>query len=234
MKKIFAAALALAATGAPARLAAAPISIAIDIDSTRISGSDTSGPLVTQPGFVSWNLTNVGTAGSTIVEQATTFEIFGLAAANQSRVRPAGGDGTANDDLTQDFVFNDGGSRAVGLRISGLDVGTYSMQSWHFDSGVGNENFIQVEVRNMGDASGPPIVDMLPFGPTPASFQFQVTAAGQVKEIIFREDDAPTATDSGDQNRARLNGFTLVTVPEPATAILLAMGLTALAAPRRR
>jgi hypothetical protein len=75
---------------------------------------------------------------------------------------------------------------------------------------------------------------MLPFGPTPASFQFQVTAAGLVKEIIFREDDAPTATDSGDQNRARLNGFTLVTVPEPATAILLAMGLTALAAPRRR
>jgi hypothetical protein len=212
--RMFLMAAALAATAATAM--AAPISVAIDVDSTR---STTGGPITTQPGFTSWDLTNVATAGTTIAEQGATFEIFGLAAANQSRFR-AVGDGTYFDALTRDLVFNEGASgRAIGLRITGLDVGIYQMRSWHFDSDPNvlmTENWIQVEVRNQG-GSATTLVDKFPFGSTPAFFKFEVTAAGQVKEIIFREDDAPGAVDLVDQNRARLNGFTLKTAPEPAS-----------------
>lgn len=225
------AAAALAATTAAAR--AAPISVAIDVDSTR---SSTGGPITTQPGFTSWDLTNVGTAGTTIVEQGVTFEIFGLAAANQSRFR-AVGDGTYFDALTRDLLFNEGAAnRAIGLRISGLDVGTYQMRSWHFDSDpnvLATENWIQVEVRNQG-GSPTTVVDKLPFGSTPAFFKFDVTAVDQVKEIIFREDDAPGAVDLVDQNRARLNGFTLRTVPEPASSAMMLAGALAGVAVRRK
>jgi BNR repeat-containing family member len=185
---------------------ASAIDIAVDIDSTRISASDTSGTINTQPGFTSWNLTNVGTSGSTITVDGITFEIFGLAAANQSRVRPSG-NGTNFNSMTTDFVFNQGSNGAgVGLRITGLPVGTYDMQSWHYDSTLNNSNeFVQIEVRNQGQASPPPVVDAFAFANSPASFQVPVTAAGQVKEIVFREDSAT--------NQTRLNGFTLTSPP---------------------
>lgn len=211
---------------------AAPVDVAVDIDSTRFSGSDTSGTIKTQSGFTSWDVTNVGTSGTTLMLDGVTFELFGLSAANQSRLRTAGGGGGPEDSILSDFVYNEGASgRAVGLRITGLDVGTYSMQSWHYDaSTLTSENFIQIEVRNQG-GSADILVDQRPFGVDAASFSFQVTAVGQVKEVIFREDDAVTATDPTDSNRARLNGFTLV--PEPASLTLLVLGAAGLARRRR-
>lgn len=221
---LFFAAIAFSLAGASV---AAPLNIAIDADSTRTSGSATGGAITTQVDFVSWDLTNVLAQGTTIVEQGITFELFGLGAANKSRVRAAGS-GDSFNALTTDFVFNEGSAgAAVGLRITGLPMGVYAMQSWHFDSDPNVsavENFIKVEVRNMGGTAAT-LVSKAPFSPTPIAFQFDVTEAGQIKEIIFREDDAATATDPGDQNRARLNGFTLATVPEPAAASLLFLGL---------
>ena len=207
--------------------ALAAVNFAVDIDSTRLSSSDTSGALVTQEGFTSWNLTNVATGGNTLLLDGVTFEIFGLAAANQSRVRTAGGGGGPYDALLADFVYNEGGSgRAVGLRITGLPVGTFSMQSWHYDATtLTSENFIQIEVRNQG-GSATILVDNRPFSTEAAAFSFDVTEAGQVKEIIFREDDAATATDPTDSNRARLNGFTLVPEPASLTLLLLAASLS--------
>lgn len=214
---------------------AAPVDVAIDLDSTRLNASDTSGDLVTQDGFVSWNVTDVQTSGTTFVEQGVTFELFGLAGANQSRIRPAG-DGSSNDPLLRDFVYNEGATnRAIGLRMTGLDVGLYDVQSWHFDSTgsvTSTDNFIQISVREQG-GSGTILVDDRPFSPDPAAYVIEVTEPGQVLELIFREDDEPTLDDPIDQNRARLNGFTLVTVPEPAGAAALA-GLGLLALRRRR
>jgi hypothetical protein len=205
--------------------------IAVDIDSTRVSGTATTGTITTQPGFTSWDLTNVIAAGgNNLVVDGVTFDIFGLSANNNSRIRPTGGGGSENNILT-DFVFNEGvANRAVGLRISNLPIGQYQMQSWHYDSDAGvaaNENFIKVEIRNQGDPSTTTLLSKQPFSTSPISFQFDITTAGQVREIIFREDDAATATDPTDQNRARLNGFTLVTVPEPASAALVVMCLGA-------
>lgn len=212
--------------------ALAAVNIAVDIDSTRLSGSNTSGTFTTQTGFTSWDLTNVGTSGSTLTLDGVTFEIFGLAAANQSRVRTSGGGGGACDALLADFVYNEGASgRGIGLRITGLSVGTYAMQSWHYDSGIGGDNFIQVEVRNQGDATWPTVISQRPFGLDPASFTFEVTQAGQVKEIVFREADAPTETDPTDSNRARLNGFTLTPEPVSLALVLLAAGVSSI---RRR
>lgn len=217
---------------------AAPVNIAIDIDSTRTSGTATDGVIATQPGFVSWDLTDVlGAGGSTITEQGVTFEIFGISN-NQSRYRSTGGGGGAEDDLLTDFVFNEGAQgRAVGLRISGLSAGLYAMQSWHYDSTstvTSTENFIQVEVRDPG-GSPTILVDKFPFQTAPATFQLQIDSDGQVKEVIFREDDeANPAGDTGDQNRARLNGFTLVTVPEPASLGLSIAGILMVGAWRRR
>ncbi|MCC7475816.1 MAG: hypothetical protein IT425_10495 [Pirellulales bacterium] len=204
------------------RATASMISIAMDLDTTRTSSSNTGGTISTQPGFVSWNVTTLGTSGTTKTEQGVTFELFGFAGSNQSRLRSAG-DGGVYNAITTDFVYNEGGSnRAIGLRITGLPVGNYDMQSWHYDSSfppATNDDFIQIEVRNQGEASDPPnqtVVDAFEFSGLPASFVVPVTAAGQVKEIIFREDSAT--------NRARLNGFTLTTgVPEVSASVLLAV-----------
>lgn len=214
---------------------AAAINVAVDIDSARLSGSDTSGTIASQSGFTPWDMTTfVRTPAPSLTLNNVKFELFGFSADNQSRVRSAGGGGGPDDALLADFVYNEGASgRAVAIRITGLDVGTYAMQSWHYDSGITGENFIQIEARNEGDLSSTTIlVDQRPFGQEPASFTFEVTAVGQVKEIVFREDDVATATDPNDNNRARLNGFTLT--PEPASSTLLILGTAAFAIRRRR
>jgi hypothetical protein len=184
------------------------VDVKVDVDSTRLSGTDTTGPLSTQAGYTSWDLTNVATAGTTTTVDGVTLEIFGLNAANQSRVRhtagvPNGGGGAFND-LMADFVFNEGANgRAIGLRVSGLPVGTHAIESWHFDTGVGTPEATQVEIRNQGDGSNP--LHALLTAPwsteTPIRFLLDVRQPGQVKEIIFREASAG--------NRARLNGFTI-------------------------
>jgi hypothetical protein len=99
------------------------------------------------------------------------------------------------------------------------------MKTWHYDGLgiiVGNQdfspNFVQIEVRNQGESSPPPIIDKFPFGFAPAEFQFGVTAIGQVKEIIVREDGLGLP-------RSRLNAFTLISIPEPTGSTLAAIAL---------
>lgn len=202
-----------------ARANCAPINIAIDIDSRRLlGGSNFSGPIETQPGFTSWDLTTFGTA-ATKVEQGLTLTLFGFSTINQSRNRQAF-EGAPVNPLLSDFVFHEGSEGAfIGLQISGLEVGTYFMNSWHYD-GVGqllnSPEFVQIEVRNQGQtAPTPPVVDHFAFGTAPAQFQFSVASAGQVKEILFREDSVTT--------RTRLNGFTLSNVPEPSGIALVGL-----------
>ncbi len=217
---------------------ASPFSASVDLDTTRLSGSNISGPLSTQPGFTSWNVTTLATSGNTLSLDGVTFELFGFSAANQSRFRTAGGGGGLYDALLTDLVYNEGGQlRAIGLRISGLELGMYEMSSWHYDSDpsvTSTENWMKIEVRNQNDTPSTVIVaSKQPFGTEPVSFSFNVTALGQVKEIIFREDDDTLGIDPIDQNRSRLNGFTISYVPEPSSLSLLLLGAGAFALRRR-
>lgn len=216
---------------------AGPVNIAVDIDSTLVRpGTGPTPPAVqTQPGFTSWDCTSIGVPGATKSINGVTFTLFGFSTSFQSRYRNAYLlTDIPGDFLLRDFVFNESEENCfIGLRISGLDVGTYAMQSWHYDGlshvlEEGNTNFIQIEVRNQGEPSPPPVVDNFVFRMAPATFQFSIDAPGQVKEIIFREDSAHNAT--------RLNGFTLVTIPEPTTACLtsIALGCVAQITRRRR
>ena len=191
------------------------LDIKVDLDSMRTSGTATAGPLSTQAGFTSWDTTNVGTDGTTITVEGVTFEVFGLNAANQSRVRTNangtlnGGGGTFNDILG-DFVFNEGADgRAIGLRITNLPVGMYTMQSWHHDLTIATPEVTQVEIRNQGDPVDPSqiVVPASLWSNSPLQYPLAITTPGQVREVIFRESSAG--------NRARFNGFTLSDVPPP-------------------
>jgi hypothetical protein len=206
--------LLAAASPAPA------LDIKLDIDSRRIGSSDTSGVITTQSGFTSWDLTNIPTGGTSTTVDSITFEIFGLVGGNQSRTRGTGGGGggTLNNALT-DFVFSEGAQgRFVGLRISNLPVGVYALQSWHYDSlpvVISRENFTQVDVQTQNVAgSAVTYADMAPFSTTALQYLLHVSSPGEVKEVIFREDDAPTVTDPLDENRSRLNAFTLRSLSE--------------------
>jgi hypothetical protein len=193
---------------------ASALDIKVDIDSMRTSGTATGGPIATQSGFTSWDLTNVATEGTTITLEGVTFELFGFNAADQSRIRltgttPNGGGGTFNDMLA-DFVFNEGADgRAIGLRITNLPVGSYTMQSWHHDFGIGTPEVTQVEIRNQGQPADPSqiVIPATPWSNSPLQYPLQITTAGQVREVIFREASAG--------NRARFSGFTLSDVPPP-------------------
>lgn len=216
-------------------LFAAPVNIAVDFDSTdaRVGGSTV---ITTQPGFTSVNLVrpNQDAIFSSFAIEGISFDLWGLRpwpfldgytnAFGGSRNRGVG-DGSAYDDLLQDFAFAEVGDGVyLYLRISGLPVGSYQMTSWHFDSlllNLPDENFMQIEVANQPGSnmslSGTVLIDHFPLSPVAKTFGFEVTTAGQNKEIFFRDDTATFGT----TKRARLNGFILASVPEPACGVML-------------
>src|SRR5215212_9680674 len=129
---------------------AGPVNIAVDIDSIFVRpGTGPTPPAVeTQPGFTSWDLTSVGVPEATKSIDGITFTLFGFSSPFQSRYRNAQlPSDISGDFLLRDFVFNEPDENCfVGLRIAGLDVGAYAMQSWHYDGyhivlEAGNTNF---------------------------------------------------------------------------------------------
>jgi hypothetical protein len=129
--------------------------------------------------------------------------------------------------VLRDFVYNDGGAAAVGLRIEGLAPGTYDVQSFHYDAAANTPGTIQIEVRDPAVAGSTVIaVDNAAFRPEPYAYPITVAAPGQVLELVFREDDT--------LDRSRLNGIIIdAAVPEPGAVgiVLTAAGVMGL---RRR
>jgi hypothetical protein len=237
--------LCFVAISCASTLSAAPLGINVDFDSTVVvlGGTPT---INTQPGFTSWDATAFGPPQTS--SQLTVDGVdFHLAAywpsltspgvlippvLYGSRNRGTGGGGIP-DDVLQDFVFAEGSpGNFLYLTISNLPAGTYRMKSWHQDSLLplaGNAiDYMQIEV---GDKQGSQIaaatsvvVDHFEFGVQPQSFKFEVTPASATKEIVFRSDDPPPF--SFRDFRTRLNGFTIIAVPEPPAisgAVLLAL-----------
>jgi hypothetical protein len=138
----------------------APINIAVDFDSTVLSNVDFSAPIETQPGFTSWDCTSiVESQDLSKVVDGITFTAFGTrvngSGFRTSRYRTSGFPGDVPGDfLLRDFIFSDSFPEAiVGLRIAGLDVGRYSMKTWHYD-GLGNileaQKTVRIFASNMG------------------------------------------------------------------------------------
>ncbi|MGD9634842.1 MAG: hypothetical protein AB7G28_24265 [Pirellulales bacterium] len=238
---------ALAAIAAqPAIAAAATINIAVDFDSdVGVGGVRQPFPLVTQPGFLSWDVSTFipnfppPRPFHQLVTQGVTFEIWYRRAAPPpqsnvdppsygSRVRFNGGGGPF-DDLLQDFVFADGEEgNFIYLTASGLPLGKYRMTTWHRDTYPSVDpltNHMQIEI---GDQQFPKfaaattvVVDHFSLGTSPQVFEFQVTSPSTAKEIVFRNDDPSTGPGANGAHRSRLNGFTLVAIPEPSVLSIL-------------
>lgn len=191
--------------------------IMLDIDSTQGGTS-----LITQEGFSSYDATQTTNGEGSIDVDGVTVTFFG--GLGGSRNRATGGGGGTYDALLRDFLFKDGAGAGVGVRLTGLPLGTYDVQSFHFDSGAGITGTIQAEVRNPGGASTI-VADAVPFSTEPVSYQITVDDEGEVIELIFREDD--------DLNRSRLNGLIIQPVPEPGAAVMT-LAVAGLVMRRRR
>jgi hypothetical protein len=245
--------LAVALGGAITMSVAAPIDVAVDLDSRNNLGTfNPSLPLTTQPGFSSWELMSALIPHN---EQGVSFLLFpwetgGGTPLAGTRTRNllspgTGGGGGANDALLTDFVFadvppsllnNPRTNPAAGLRllISGLEPGRYRMTSWHFDSGVvASANRIRIEIGNRMESKDVAI-PTFPLGTAPATYLFDVTALGQQKEIDFLVTLEGNRDDPFFLARSRLNGFTLASVPEPASFVMITIVLPALVNRRRR
>lgn len=209
----------------------APNNIAVDIDSRDALFGFPPAAVETKPGFTSWDVTGISASGAAKVVDGISLQLFGLSQVSSgSRYRTQTSGDVPGDVLQRDFVFSEGIPGAyIGLRVGGLEPGTYAMHTWHYDGFyfvLLDENFVEIEVRNQGESGGTKVADGLALGFTPAAFQFEITAPGQVKEIIIRED--------GPFRRSRLNGFTIASVPEPSTALLAVISMVGLRIRRYR
>ncbi|MBK1833109.1 PEP-CTERM sorting domain-containing protein [Roseibacillus ishigakijimensis] len=188
------------------------VTYAIDIDSTRLSGGDTSGVIDTAPGFASLDATNGGSAAVEV--NGINFQLFTVGG-NASRLRPAsstGAGGTATA-LTRDFVFEDGGSAAVGILIGGagdLPVGIYRVEVWAWDADPNSISPVIVASRRNNAET----IHTESFGSHATDpFVFELESDGvSAYDIFVRE--------NSDSNRARLNAVRITTIPEPSSLVL--------------
>ncbi|MBI1375608.1 MAG: LEPR-XLL domain-containing protein, partial [Phycisphaera sp.] len=177
-------------------LSSTPLVFQIDIDSS------TGGAITTQAGWTSLDATepsegdNVSVMVGGVNFTATVFSSDG------SRQR------NAPNDLTSDFIYDDGSGQAVGLIVSGLPAGTYVAEVWAWDNdfpaigpqivgwieGAGAEHIVTTSA----------VLD--PDSPTSA-FTFEANGTDDYK-IFTRENNT--------QNASRFNALRLTRVVDEA------------------
>ena len=223
----------------------ATVGIAIDVDSRDPLGGPVPAEVVTQAKFVSWDLTGVENVGSTsLTEQGVTFTLLSWSSLSGgyplfSRIRTSfdgGGGGGEFNELLTDFAWFDTTNppepdrpgfprRDSGLLlvIEGLDPGEYRMTSWHFDSLVFEaEQHIRIAIGNQSEPSDD-LIESFRLGTSAASYDFDVSNVGQVIGLYYL---ITVETKDFPFFRSRFNGFTLVSVPEPAPFLLMLSGLS--------
>lgn len=191
----------------------------IDIDSTNLGGSSHTG-VETESG---WTSLDASGAGSVTVD-GVTFTPF---SEDGDRIRVSGGNANPND-LTGDFVFDDGPGESVGLLFGGagdLEAGTWRVELWIWDETNSVDPVIVGYRRNGAEtivASG-----VLADADNPAiSFVFESDGIGAY-DVFVR--DAP----GGSTHRTRLNAVRLVLLPAPS-ALPAGLAMIGLLAARRR
>ncbi len=142
----------------------------------------------TRPGWSGFN----GTSGSINVS-GVNFELFSVPNGN-GRDRGTGG------DVNRDFVFEDGPSAGIGIRINGLPSGTYNVESWHNDTSPNISGAVNIDIARSGSARQI-VVNNHTFKGEPATYQ--LVSDGSSQYII-------SIVENGSENRSRLNGLRLV------------------------
>lgn len=153
-------------------------SVDIDID---LNAAGT----LTSPGFTGLTAVN----GASITIDGVAMKLFGVAG-NRFRSGP----GSA---LQSDFGFVDGYNASMGVRFSGLPVGKYKIESWHYD--YGHPGAVDLEWRRVGGSSKVMTTNRT-FQTSPAIYTVEVTKPGDYEFVVHA---------GGAFNRARLNGFRL-------------------------
>ena len=168
----------------------------IDINST------TGGPLSTEAGWTSLDATNVN---NSVTIGGVTFQPF---SADGSRVRTSGGNATPND-LTADFVFDDGSGQAVGLFFGGagdIPAGEWSVKLWIWDATSAVGNCIVGYRTNNAETIVSSSVTPDPVNP---AIIFTFTSDGtSAYDVFVRENNAA--------NRSRLNAVELSPAQGPS------------------
>lgn len=190
----------------------------IDVDTTHGGTA-----INTQTGWTSLNVdtsVDVTGNGSSVDVEGTSFTVF---SADSARNRPG------PNDLTRDFIFDDGPGQAVGLTIDDLPPGEWLAEVWAHDDGVLNSGGVGQLI--IGLKTGPLAVpgnETLYSGVSdsenPAG-TFTFVADGSTQYHIFTRED-------NDNDRSRFNALRLTLIPEPASFLMF--GAAGLLAVRRR
>jgi len=194
----------------------------IDLDSTIVENVPAPQPVVTADGWTSLNATAGN--GSNVTVDGTTFTVF---SADGSRARI---NNSTPNEITSDFVFDEGAGQAVGLTITNLDRGYYDASVWAWDDAFPTLIGDQIVGLIPGGVGNPEvIIGSFAVNPNDPIVTFRFFADGTRPYSIFtRENNA--------NDRSRFNALQLVAVdiPEPASALLAALGATVLGLRRRR
>ena len=160
------------------------------------------GAPVTEPGWTS--LRASGSGGAAAVD-GTTFQIY---TADGSRNR------SGPNDLTRDFVFDDGSGQAVGVIISGLPAGTWDTSLWSWDDSyptdIGPQFIGYTKHDSGGTSSGPERIatDSAAVHATDPAGSLLINSDGTSQYRVFlRENNT--------QDRSRLNAIELTRVAAP-------------------
>lgn len=158
--------------------------------------------------------------GSNLRDEFNTLTTVGFT------IGPVGGDTAAGNNLTMDYIFvNSGGATTdATFTISGLGAGTADLyfQIGFIQAGAGAGVFITGSTPTPGFSGN---------GHSWLFFDDVPITAGSITGTLGNPAFNPLP-DQGDA--VTLTGMTIVTVPEPASAGLLAMGALGLLARRRR
>ena len=133
-----------------------------------------------------------------------------------------------------DFLFDSGSGAFLDITISGAAAGIFDFEGWFYDSALTTQSVVQdILVSTDGgnnfafQASAAPLTKSL----SPTAFS---VAANGTDDVVIRIQE----NNSFDQ--MRINGFAISQkdppngVPEPATGVLLALGLLGMGFARKR